>query len=86
MNRIKPIYVFILLMVIGVFLSIGSYELGKRAGTRELVQQGSNGMTNYSWQTDEEKIMAYTETYRGIGYMVLLIGGIGLVAMMIKNE
>ena len=86
MKHIKPIYVFILLMLLGAFLSIGSYDLGKRAGTREIVRTSTSGMKEYKYNTDEDKIKGYTESYRSVGCIVLLIGGIGLITVMVKEK
>ena len=86
MKHIKPIYVFVLLMLLGTFLSIGSYNLGKRAGTREIVRTSTLGMKEYKYDIDEDKINGYTESYRSVGNIVLLIGGIGLITVMVKEK
>lgn len=85
MKHIKPIYVFLILMAIGTFLAIGSYDLGKRAGTEEIVTNGPPGMKNYSYNIDEDKIRSYTESYKSVGCIILLIGGIGLVTTTLKE-
>ena len=86
MQHIKPIYVFVLLMVLGAFLTIGSYDLGKHAGTKVIVTNQPMGMKNYKSYTDEDKIKSYTESYKSIGNIVLLIGGIGLVTVITKEK
>lgn len=86
MGRIKPIHICILLMVLGIFTAINSYDLGKRAGTWEIVTDGPMGMKNYRTETDEDKVQSYTEAYKSVGCIVLLIGGIGLVTIMAQNK
>lgn len=74
------------MMIIGALITLNSYELGKRAGTKEIVTDSGNGMKNYRWDIDEDKIDASTEAYKTVGGMVLLIGGIGMVSVLVKNK
>lgn len=74
-------------MLLGIYLSISSYDLGKRAGTRRIVHTNPSGWKTYTTSsTDEDKIKSYTESYRGIGYIILLIGGMGLITVMLKEK
>ena len=43
LKYIKPIYIFILLMLLGSFLTISSYDLGSHAGTKKITTKNSNG-------------------------------------------
>nr|WP_307990527.1 hypothetical protein [uncultured Niameybacter sp.] len=86
MKKMRPIHIFILLMLLGIFLIMNSYDLGQQAGTTTRVTKGALGMTNYSTHLDEAKTNASTEAYKSIGTIVLLIGGIGFVSVVVKNS
>ena len=86
MKKTKPIHIFILLMLLGTFITLNSYDLGQQAGTTTRVTSGALGMKSYTSDINEDKVTAVTEAYKNVGTIVLFIGGIGLVSVLIKNK
>lgn len=84
MKWLKSIYVFVALIVIGAFVTIGSYDLGTHAGTKEIVTT-SNGMQQHRFDVNEDKIKASIEAYKGLGNVITFIGGVGLVIILTKD-
>ena len=86
LKYIKPIYIFILLMLLGAFLTISSYDLGTHAGTKKITTKNSNGSTSLIYQTNTDKISASIDAYKSLGCVVLLIGGIGVISVLPKKN
>lgn len=84
LKKIRPIYVYLLIVICGLLLSLNSYNLGKKSGEHTIKVIDATGDLLYM-ENDEKKIEKNTDTYRDIGCTLLLIGGIGVVSITNKD-